>query len=192
MRRHPGLEIHPRASSNLAWAHFELGPGARVRIGPDVVTERRAGALRILAAAGAHIEIEAGCWLRTDLGPLVLAVFEGARLHVGREAFLNGCHVSAKQAVTLGRRAFLGPGCRVFDADQHDFDADTPERVGAVSIGDHAWIAADVTVLRGVTVGEHSVVGTRSLVTRDLPPHSLAFGSPASVRGQVGDRSTAR
>ena len=47
-------------------------------------------------------------------------------------------------------------------------------------------------MLRGVTIGEHSVIGARSLVTRDVPPHTLAFGSPATVRGRVGDRSRVR
>jgi acetyltransferase-like isoleucine patch superfamily enzyme len=59
-------------------------------------------------------------------------------------------------------------------------------------IGDYVWVASDVTVLRGVTIGEHSVIGARSLVTSDIPPHSLAFGSPARVRGSVGDRSRVR
>jgi galactoside O-acetyltransferase len=60
-----------------------------------------------------------------------------------------------------------------------------------VHIGDFVWIASDVTVLRGVTIGDHSIVGTRSLVTRDVPPHTLAFGVPAEARGSVGDRSQA-
>jgi acetyltransferase-like isoleucine patch superfamily enzyme len=53
-------------------------------------------------------------------------------------------------------------------------------------------VAADVTVLKGVRIGSHCIVGTRSLVTRDVPDHSLAFGSPATVRGKVGDRSKTR
>jgi acetyltransferase-like isoleucine patch superfamily enzyme len=163
-----------------------------VSIGPGVVTERRPDAVRVWAEAGAHIEIGAGTWLRTDLGPVVLAAWAGARLQIGPDCFLNGCHLSAKQSLELGRRVFVGPGTRVFDADQHDLDADTPERAEAVVIGDHTWIAADATVLRGTRIGQHSVVGARSLVTRDLPPHSLAYGQPARPHGAVGDRSGAR
>jgi acetyltransferase-like isoleucine patch superfamily enzyme len=47
-------------------------------------------------------------------------------------------------------------------------------------------------VLRGVSIGAHAIVGTRSLVTSDVPAHGLAFGVPARVRGVVGDRSKAR
>ena len=59
-----------------------------------------------------------------------------------------------------------------------------------VTIGDHCWIASDVTVLRGVRIGEQSVVGARSLVSKSIPPHSLAIGSPAQAAGKVGDRTT--
>jgi len=189
---HPGLEVDPAASSNLAVARYVLAPGARLRIGPGVVCERRPGALSFLLEAGAQVEVGRGTWLRSELGPVTLAVFEGARLEIGSESFLNGCHVSAKKEVTLGHRAWVGPGSRIFDSDQHDFDADRPERLDPVRVGDCVWIASDVTVLRGVTIGAHSVVGARSVVTRDVPPHTLAFGAPATPRGKVGDRSTVR
>ena len=78
------------------------------------------------------------------------------------------------------------------DADQHDLDAEHPERVEPVHIGDHAWVASDATVLRGVTVGEHAVVGARSVVTRDVAPHTLVVGVPAAPLGKVGDRSRTR
>jgi maltose O-acetyltransferase len=138
------------------------------------------------------VEIGPDVWLRTDLGPVILACFAGARMVLGPEAFLNGAHLSAKQEVVLGRRAWVGPSSRVFDSDQHDFDADRPETCAPVHIGDHVWVASDCTVLKGVTIGEHAVVGARSLVTRDVAPHTLVLGAPATPRGSVGDRSRVR
>ncbi len=189
---HPGLEVHRSASSALARARFSLGAGARLLIGPGVVTERNPGRLSFELGEGAQVEIGEGTWLRTTLGPVNVVAFAGGRIQVGPACFLNGCHVSAKRSVTLGRRAWIGPGSRVFDADQHDFDDARPERSAPVTIGDCVWVAGDVTVLRGVTIGEHSVVGTRSVVTRDVPPHTLAYGVPAEPRGEVGDRSRSR
>jgi acetyltransferase-like isoleucine patch superfamily enzyme len=156
------------------------------------VTERRPGALRFLLGPGADVTIGPGVWLRTDLGPVILACFENARMVLGPEAFLNGAHLSAKRELVLGRRAWVGPGSRVFDSDQHDFDDARPEEYAPVRIGDHVWVASDCTVLKGVTIGEHAVVGARSLVTRDVAPHALVFGTPAVPRGTVGDRSRVR
>jgi acetyltransferase-like isoleucine patch superfamily enzyme len=192
MRRHPGLEVHPSAASAFAVATFHLGAGARVRIGPGVATERRPDAVRIDVRAGGELVVGAGTWLRTELGPVIFHVYEGARLEVGEECLLNGCQLSAKVGVRLGRVAFVGPGTRVFDADQHDLDEARPERRAAIAIGDHTWIASDVTVLRGVEIGDHSVVGAHSLVTHSVPAHSLAYGVPARVRGPVGDRTQLR
>ena len=130
-----------------------------------------------------------GVWLRSELEPVHLAVFEGARLEIGANAFLNGCHLSAKESVTLGEYAMIGPGSRVFDSDQHPLDDANPEAREAVSIGAFAWVAADVTLLKGARIGAHSVIGARSVVGGEIPAHSLAFGIPARVRGTVGDRS---
>jgi acetyltransferase-like isoleucine patch superfamily enzyme len=189
---HPGLEIHPDASSNLAVARYDLAPGARLRIGAGVVTERLAGALHFSLGPGAQVSVGDATWLRTELGPVHVVAFAGARIEIGPEGFLNGCHVSAKRSLRTGRRVWIGPGSRVFDADQHDLDAEHPERIAPVEIEDHVWIAADATVLRGVRIGAHSVIGARSVVTADVPPHALAFGAPARVRSTVGDRSRAR
>ncbi len=172
-------------------ASIELGPGARLRIGRRVTTERTPGALRIVVGAGASIEIGDDTWLRTELAPNHLVAFAGARIVLGPGSWLNGAHLSAKQGILCGRRAWIGPGCRVIDSDQHALDAEHPERTAAITLGDHIWITSDVTVLRGVSIGDHCVVGARSVVAHDLPPHTLAHGVPAHAHGKVGDRSTA-
>jgi acetyltransferase-like isoleucine patch superfamily enzyme len=186
---HPGLEVHPGASANLVTARFNMAPGARLRIGPGVTTERKRGGVNFFLEEGAEIEIGDGTWLRTELGPVTLCAFAGGRMRIGPDGLLNGCHLSAKSELSLGRRVWIGPGTRVFDSDQHDLDADRPEVKDPVRIGDHAWVASDVTVLRGAHIGAHSVIGARSLVTSEIPEHTVAFGIPARPRGTVGDRT---
>jgi acetyltransferase-like isoleucine patch superfamily enzyme len=185
----PGLEIDASAAAAFGAARYNVAPGGRVRIGPRAATEHRPGALSFLVYAGGEIVVEEGAWLRTEVAPVQLVAYPGARLVVGAQALLNGCTVSAKREVRIGRGALVGPGARVYDADQHALDRDHPERIAPVAIGDWAWVASDVTVTRGVTIGAHAVIGARSLVTRDVPPHTLAFGVPAEPRGSVGDRT---
>jgi len=189
-RRHPGLSIHPSASTNLAVAEFHLAPGARLEIGPDVKTDRRPGGVRFHIEAGAHVKIGAGAWLRSYVHPTHIAAFEGATIELGPHSWMNGCHLSAKERLVIGRESMIGFGARVFDSDQHDLDATHPEKTAPVTIGDWVWVAADTTVLKGVTIGSHSVVGTRSVVTASIPEHTLAVGIPAKPVGEIGDRST--
>lgn len=188
-RRNPGLELAPDASTNFASSHFAIAPGGRLSIGPRVYTERLSRGVHISVAEGASVEIGADTWLRSDLAPVLIFAFPGARITIGREGFLNGCHLSAKSGLAIGDRVWIGPGTRVFDADQHDRDAERKERIESVAIEDHCWISSDVTILRGVRIGEQSVVGARSLVTKSIPPHTLAAGSPAVATGKIGDRT---
>ncbi len=190
--RHPGLVIHPSATASFASARYVLAPGSRLSIAAGAVTERLPGRLQFYLHEGSRVEVGEGTWLRTEVGDLHVVAFAGATLRIGPECLVNGAHLSAKGQVTIGRRVRIGVGARVFDADQHDLDAERPERIEPVHIGDHAWVASDATVLRGVTVGEHAVVGTRSVVTRDVPPHTLVAGVPAAPLGTVGDRSRTR
>ena len=64
----------------------------------------------------------------------------------------------------------------------HDPDASDFRGVpGNVVIGDHVWIGTRAMILPGVTIGEGAVIGAGSVVTKDIPPYSIAVGSPAKV-----------
>ncbi len=130
-----------------------------------------------------------GSWLRSEHGTLRLIAFESGRIELERRCWLDSCHLSAKLEVYVGAESGIGAGTRVFDSDQHALDEATPEKPEAVRIGRHVWLTTDVTVLKGVTIGDHCVIGARSVVTRSIPEHSLAVGSPAKRVRAIGDRS---
>jgi maltose O-acetyltransferase len=186
-RRHKGLEIDPSASTNLACARFRLDPGSRLRIGAGVFTERIPGRLVFHVETGAEIEVGAGSWLRCEIEQTRLTALAGARLVLGRDTWLNGCQLSAKLFIDVGEGAMIGPGTRVYDSE-HAIDEERPETAAAVRIGEFTWIASDATVVAGVEIGGHCVIGSRAVVTRSIPPHTLAHGVPARPRGIVGKR----
>lgn len=188
--RNPGLQFHPSASTNLASAKFDLAPGARLSLGAGVTTERRNNGVHFELGADAEVVIEDGVWLRSDVGPVFLRAYAGARIRIGPQTQLNACMLSAKREITVGRRVLIGMGTRIFDSDQHPLDLEHPEVTLAVRIEDHAWIAADVTILRGTSIGNSSVVGTRSLVRGIVEPHTVVSGVPAKLYGKVGDRAS--
>jgi maltose O-acetyltransferase len=178
LARHRELRCAPGVSPALRFAQLRIEPGGRVLLGAGCVTERQAG-LRMWVQRDASLEIGAGSWLRTEYGPCLLTAFPGARIRIGARSLLNSAMLHAKCEITTGEDCLFGFGTRVFDADLHALDSKTPERIAPVHIGDRVWLASDVTVLRGVTIGDDTVVGARSVVTRDLPPRVLALGAPA-------------
>jgi acetyltransferase-like isoleucine patch superfamily enzyme len=188
---HAGLRVDATASPCFGVARISLTPGAKLTIGANAATEYRPGLLNLVVHDGAEIELARSSWLRTEVGAVNLTAFAGARIVVGPEVMLNACSVSAQREVVLEERSTVGPGSRIYDFT-HDLDNARPGFAAPVRIGAFSWIASGVTVLPGVTIGAHCVIGARSLVTRDVPPHTLAFGAPAEPRGTIGDRSQAR
>ena len=185
------IRVTGDVSPNLRFVRVRMDPGARLEIGADFFTERQRGN-RIWIQRDATVALGARCWLRTEHGENQLTAFEGARISIGPDALLNGVMLHAKRSISIGSDVRMGFGSRVLDADLHDIDRDTRERIAPVSIGDRVWLGADVRVLRGVTIGDDVVVGAGSVVTRDLPSRCLAAGSPARVIREIASREGCR
>jgi acetyltransferase-like isoleucine patch superfamily enzyme len=190
-RHGSALEIGSHVSPNLRFAELLLEPGARLEIGAGLATERRRGN-RIWVQSNGRLALGPQVWLRTQHAENQLTVFPGAAIELAAGVFLNGAMLHAKRLIRVGERSMLGFGSRVFDADLHDLDADTPERVEPVRIGARCWIGANVHILRGVTLGDDVVVGAGSVVTRDLPSRVLAAGVPARVLRPIASREGTR
>lgn len=61
-----------------------------------------------------------------------------------------------------------------------------------VTIGSNCWIASNVVIAGGVTIGEGCVIGAGSVVTRDIPPNSLAVGSPCRVIRKITEKDAVK
>ncbi len=132
---------------------------------------------------GENVLLEPGVWLTAP---------GDARIRIGEGTFLNiGTMVAAMELVEIGAHCMLANGCFVSDANHRYDDPDTPitwqgfTSRGPTRIGDNCWLGAHVVVTSGVTIGERCVVGANSVVTADLPPYSIAVGSPARVIKQI-------
>lgn len=185
----PGLELAGPVSPNLRFAKLRLEPGAKLTVGAEFVTERQPGN-HLWVRTNGTLVLGREVWLRTEHAENRLTVFANARMELGDRVLLNGAMLHAKRSITVGNDSMIGFGSRVFDADLHPLDLETPERIEPVTIGERVWIGSDVTVARGVTIGDDVVVGARSVVTRDLPSRVLALGAPAEVVREIGRRPT--
>lgn len=110
-----------------------------------------------------------------------------SRVSVGARTWINrGCRFFASHhfrdvEIRIGDHVAIAPEC-CFLAAGHDYhDRTLPDTAATITVGDYAWIGARTTILPGVSIGEGAVVGADSVVTHDIPPWSVAVGSPAKV-----------
>ena len=113
---------------------------------------------------------------------------ESPALIIGDHCYVgHGCAFTVGDRITIGNDCYIAGGVRMFDTSGHPTDPaarraglPTPQdKVRPIMIADNVWIGANATICPGVTVGEGSVIGTESVVTRDVPPYTLVAGNPA-------------
>ena len=93
--------------------------------------------------------------------------------------------------IFVGDNVMFGPNVIIATAG-HPVDPPLREKVAQfnipVRIGKNVWIGAGAIVLPGVTIGDHSVIGAGSVVTKDIPPNVVAVGNPCRVLREINDR----
>lgn len=109
----------------------------------------------------------------------------GYNIIVGNNFFLNvNCKLMDSGKITIGDNVFIAPNVCII-TEEHAIDVkqrvEGLEYTHSVNIGDNVWICAGVIVLPGITIGKNSVIGAGSVVTKDIPPNSLAVGNPCEV-----------
>lgn len=107
----------------------------------------------------------------------------GFNIRVG-ENFIGNFNLTIldEADVTIGDNVFIGPNtslCTIIHALEPAERNRGTMRALPVTVGDNVWIAANVVVLPGVTIGEGAVIGAGSVVTKDVPPFTLVAGNPA-------------
>ncbi len=146
-------------------------------------------------------------WSQLASAPHVLRVL-GATIGNNTHIYSDICIYNAKEYnyknLTVGSSAYIGPKC-LFDLtspitmeNEVSISAQTsfithidvgtgelrkriPRQEGPIVVRRGAWVGANTTILHGVTIGEHSAVGAMSLVKKNVPAHSIAYGIPCKV-----------
>src|SRR5262249_21134389 len=118
------------------------------------------------------------------------------RVRIGDRTHLDQfCVLSGLGGIEIGAGCAISSGCTLY-SQSNAFDpdepiVDQPIRTGRVTVGDDVLLGARVTILPGVTVGDHAVVGAGAVVREDVPPWAIVAGVPARILGDRRDRSPA-
>ena len=143
-----------------------VGPGVTFEIGKDATVH-----------LGRFCWIGHGTKIRCHEGEVRI----GAKTVMGQE-----CTISAFQNVSIGRECILADRVMLIDFDHGVVETDRPVREQGiykrdVRVGNNVWIGYGAAFLRGVTVGDNSVIGTYAVVSRDVPANAVAGGVPVRV-----------
>lgn len=128
---------------------------------------------RYVIAGGEHISIGRKCKIHKN-------VYIGKNSGVG-----YGCEIP--NGVTIGENVMMGPNVIIYTQNHRTDRTDIPMReqgmceIKPVTIEDDVWLGARVCILPGVTIGKGSIIGACAVVSKSIPPYSLAVGNPAKV-----------
>lgn len=164
----PGVEFLGTSCIELGtWV--QLSPGVRLNA---------SGHSNNRLVLGNHVVLEQGVDIRG---------LNNSYVHIDDGTFigLHAC-ISGSGNIKIGKNCLIASNCAIY-ASNHNYDDPTQliknqggTRRGVV-IEDDCWLGNRVTVLDGVTIGEGSVIGAGAVVTKDIPPYSVAVGVPAKV-----------
>lgn len=115
----------------------------------------------------------------------------GYNITFGKNFYANyNCTILDGAKVTFGDHVFIAPNCGFLTAG-HPLDVEQRnqglEYAYPITIGNNVWIGAGVQVLPGVNIGDNTVIGTGSIVTKDIPANVIAAGNPCRVIREITD-----
>ena len=132
-------------------------------------------------------EIGENCYIE----PPLHANWGGKHVHFGKNVYANfGLTLVDDTHIYVGDGTMFGPNCVIATAG-HPIDPELRERQlqynVPVHIGKNCWLGAGVLVMPGVTIGDNTVIGAGSVVTKDIPSNVVAVGNPCRVLREIGE-----
>lgn len=108
----------------------------------------------------------------------------GYNIHSGENVYFNvNCVLLDAMKIEIGNNVFIGPNVHIYTATHplNPIERRTVEYAKPVTIGNDCWIGGNTVICPGVIIGDNCTIGAGSVVTKEIPPNSLAVGNPAKV-----------
>ena len=120
-----------------------------------------------------------------------ISFVKGSNLFLGDGVFINSNVTFIDAApIEIGDHTMIAPGCVITTVDHPKQPGERrgfTSRATPIRIGRDVWIGANCTIFPGVTIGDNVIIGANSVVNRDVPSNTIAFGAPARVHRSIED-----
>jgi len=128
------------------------------------------------------VVVGSGVLFQADDVPARIGTGRKGVLRIGDRCYINsGVVMHARREISIGSSTKIGENVWIGDCDYHEVDEGKGANVAPVVIGCNVWLAHGATILPGVTIGDHSVVGAGAVVTKSFPARSVIAGNPARL-----------
>lgn len=122
------------------------------------------------------------CRFRTYRLRQIMTVQPNAILAFGTKCYLgDGINICAAKKIVIGANTQLAPNVSIYDTNFHPVQQGEKAMEVEVVLGKNVWIGENSIILPGTSVGDHSIIGANSVVTRNIPGRVVAAGNPARV-----------
>lgn len=114
-------------------------------------------------------------------GPLYLKCTENAQLYIGDNVFCNhNCSITCAEKIKIGNNCMIANNVVIVDHDHVIKECGSTSELTCeeIEIGNSVWIGANVTITKGVHIGDGAVIGANSVVVHDVEAHSVVAGVP--------------
>lgn len=111
-----------------------------------------------------------------------IRIFAGGKLSVDFGYLNAGSQIRCMDSISIGKHCAIGRKVMIMDFDAHKITYENGMQnaiTAPVKIGNHVWIGAGVTILKGVTIGDNAVIGAGAVVTKDVEKNTIVAGNPA-------------
>lgn len=115
---------------------------------------------------------------------IISALSPSAVLKIGNNCGFSGTVIGCEKKISIGNNVKCGANTLITDTDWHNNDPRSGEPAEVV-IGNNVWLGVNVMVLKGVTIGENSLIGAGSVVVKDIPANVVAAGNPCRVIKEI-------